>query len=270
MFEVTSLGSGSSGNALLIRTPTATLLVDCGVTIRRLTAGLASRGLTLADVDVVLVSHEHVDHTRELSRLMSLGATAICTRGTAIASQTPRTRCQEVAPRRPVRFAGIEIRAIPVSHDAAEPCGFFVQASAGSLVVATDLGQPGPELIEAVAAADLVVLEANHDERLLRRGPYPAYLQRRILSDAGHLSNDACAGALQTALGPSRRLPTVWLAHLSQTNNRPSLATQTVERRLVQVGIRLDLHALPRREVGPTWNSETRRVGVAQLPLELA
>lgn len=269
MFEVTSLGSGSSGNALLVRTSTATLLVDCGVTIRRLTGGLASLGLTLADVDAVLVSHEHVDHVRELSRFTSLGATVVCTRGTANASQAPRASCQVVAPRRYVELAGIEIRAIPVSHDAAEPCGFFLRASAGSLVVATDLGRSGPELIEAVAAADLVVLEANHDEHLLRRGPYPPQLQRRILSDAGHLSNEACAGILQTALSPSHRLPTVWLAHLSETNNRPGLAKQTVERRLGQIGIRLDLRALPRRDVGPCWTPKTRRAGVAQLPLDL-
>jgi phosphoribosyl 1,2-cyclic phosphodiesterase len=125
-------------------------------------------------------------------------------------------------------------------------------------------------LIEAVAAADLVVLEANHDEHLLRRGPYPPHLQRRILSDAGHLSNDACAGILQIALSPSHRLPTVWLAHLSETNNRPGLAKQTVERRLGQIGIRLDLRAMPRRDVGPCWTPKTRRAGVAQLPLDLA
>jgi phosphoribosyl 1,2-cyclic phosphodiesterase len=96
------------------------------------------------------------------------------------------------------------------------------------VTILTDLGRPSPAAIEAIAESDLVVLEANHDEALLRRGPYPVHLQRRILSDTGHLSNTDCAELLASALRGPRRLPSVWLAHLSQTNNRPQLARQTV------------------------------------------
>ena len=112
----------------------------------------------------------------------------------------------------------------------------------------TDLGCPSSAATEAIAESRLVVLEANHDEAMLRRGPYPQRLQRRILSDSGHLSNAGCADLLARAIRGSTQPPTVWLAHLSETNNRPHLAKQTVQRRLAQVGLRLDLQALPRRK----------------------
>ena len=103
---------------------------------------------------------------------------------------------------------------------------------------------------------------------MLRKGPYPSHLQRRILSDTGHLSNAACADLLVAALRDSRSLPTVWLAHLSETNNRPHLAQQTVARRLATCGLALDIRALPRRSASETWHSERMRPGVAQLALD--
>jgi hypothetical protein len=115
----------------------------------------------------------------------------------------------------------------------------------------------------------LVVLEANHDEATLRRGPYPARLQRRILSDSGHLSNTGCAELLGSALRGSSRTPSVWLAHLSETNNRPQLAKQTVQRRLAQAGLRLDLQTLPRQEINETWRPDTAKAGTVQLAFDL-
>ena len=169
-----------------------------------------------------------------------------------------------------MQLADVEVVAIPVCHDAAEPCGFLIRSRAGSISVVTDLGCSAPAAIDAIAESRLVVLEANHDEAMLRRGPYPERLQRRILSDSGHLSNAGCAELLAQAIRGSSQPPTVWLAHLSETNNRPQLAKQTVQRRLSQAGLRLDLHALPRREINETWSPETAKPGVAQLALDLA
>lgn len=123
--------------------------------------------------------------------------------------------------------------------------------------------------MDAIGESRLVVLEANHDEAMLRRGPYPERLQRRILSDSGHLSNAGCADLLAQAIRGSNQPPTVWLAHLSETNNRPHLAKQTVQRRLARAGLQLDLHALPRREINETWSPETAKPGIAQLTLDL-
>ena len=269
MLAVTSLGSGSAGNALLVRTAGAVLLVDCGVGVRRLLRALSSVGLTMADVDALLISHEHSDHIRELPRFVKQGTAVLSTRGSARAANVPTQLWEETRAERPVRIADVEVLAIPVCHDAAEPCGFLIRSGAGSVTVVTDLGCPSPAAAEAIAESRLVVLEANHDEAMLRRGPYPERLQRRILSDSGHLSNAGCADLLAQAIRGSTQPPTVWLAHLSETNNRPHLAKQTVQRRLTQVGLRLDLHALPRREINETWTPHTAKPGVAQLSFDL-
>jgi phosphoribosyl 1,2-cyclic phosphodiesterase len=269
LLAVTSLGSGSAGNALLVRTAGAVLLVDCGIGIRRLLRALCSVGLTLADVDAVLISHEHSDHIRELPRFVMQGTAVLSTRGSARAANVPTQLWEETRAERPVRIADVEVVAIPVCHDAEEPCGFLIRSGAGSVTVVTDLGCPCPAAAEAIAESRLVVLEANHDEAMLRRGPYPERLQRRILSDSGHLSNAGCADLLAQAIRGSTHPPTVWLAHLSETNNRPHLAKQTVQRRLTQVGLQLDLHALPRREINETWTPHTAKPGVAQLSFDL-
>ena len=269
LLAVTSLGSGSSGNALLLRTAGAVLLVDCGVGVRRLLRALDSVGLSMADVDALLISHEHSDHIRELPRFVMQGTAVLSTRGSARAANVPARLREEMRPGRPVRLADVEVVAVPVCHDAEDPCGFLIRSPAGSVTVVTDLGCPSPAAAEAIAESRLVVLEANHDEAMLRRGPYPEHLRRRILSDSGHLSNAGCADLLARSIQGLTQPPTVWLAHLSETNNRPHLAKQTVQRRLAQVGIRLDLHTLPRREINETWSPHTAKPGVAQLSFDL-
>lgn len=269
MFDVTSLGSGSSGNALLVRTAGAVLLIDCGVGVRRLSRTLGSLGLDLSDVDAVLLSHEHSDHSKELPRFSSPHQTVVTTKGSARAMKLSTSSWEEIRTDRSVRIADAEIFAIPVDHDAAEPCGFLVCTPEGSVTVLTDIGRPCLAAAEAIAESRLVVLEANHDEIMLRRGPYPAHLQRRILSDTGHLSNAGCGELLARALCGLSFCSTVWLAHLSETNNRPHLAKQTVQRRLAQAGIQLEIHALPRKEVNQTWRPDIANAGVGQLAFDL-
>jgi phosphoribosyl 1,2-cyclic phosphodiesterase len=267
VLHITSLGSGSSGNAVLIRTEETSLLVDCGVGARRLLPALAGLGLGLSEIDAVLISHEHSDHIRELPRFVAAGTPIFATRGTSNASGVPSHAQAARLSRHPAQIKGIEIIPIPVSHDAAEPCGFLIRARAGAVTVLTDLGCPSGAAAEAIAESQLVVIEANHDEAMLRRGPYPQHLQRRILSDSGHLSNAACADLLVASLRNSHSPPTVWLAHLSETNNRPHLARQTVARRLAVAGLALDIQPLPRRTVSDTWRADAARSGVAQLIL---
>lgn len=266
---VTSLGSGSSGNALLVQTPTATVLVDCGIGVRKLTNALAASGKGLQDVDAVLLSHEHVDHNRETSRLQRAGATIISTQGTAASSNVDRELWLSVAHGRSVNLRGLDITGIQVAHDAAEPCGFLIRAGGATICVFTDLGSVSGAVGEAIAEANLVVLEANHDEQMLRRGSYPVHLQRRILADTGHLSNATSADLLATALRSSRLSPTIWLAHLSESNNKPRLAVTTVTKRLAQSGLHLEVDALPRRETGPTWRSDAPHTAQRQLTLDL-
>lgn len=266
---VTSLGSGSSGNALLVQTPTATVLVDCGIGVRKLTGALGASGKRLQDIDAVLVTHEHVDHNREIGRLQRAGAVIISTEGTAASSGVDRERHLSLECGRSVSLRGLDIMGVQVAHDAAEPCGFLIRAGNATICVFTDLGSVSGAIGEAVSEANLIVLEANHDEQMLRRGPYPVHLQRRILADTGHLSNATTADLLATALRTSRHSPTIWLAHLSDTNNRPRLAVTTVTKRLAQAGLHLEVDALPRREAGPTWHSNAPSKAQRQLTLDL-
>jgi phosphoribosyl 1,2-cyclic phosphodiesterase len=269
VLEIVSLGSGSSGNALLVRTSNVALLVDCGIEPRRLSAGLTANGLALDQLDAVLISHEHSDHARSLSRIAPANTVLLGTRGTVRACGSRGSDWIETSPERSVSIGDVEVIAIPVSHDAAEPCGFHLRTADGELTVLTDLGSPSVAAAEAVANSDLVVIEANHDEQLLVHGPYAARLKRRILSDSGHLSNEACARLLAEALRVASREPTIWLAHLSVTNNRPLLAKETVEKHLAREGLELDVLALPRRRLGPVWRPGLARNKPRQLSLGL-
>ena len=266
MLEVVSVGSGSCGNALLLRTATTTLLIDCGVGIRRLNGVLDSCGLHVGAIDAVLISHEHIDHTRERHRFATLPALA--TRGTASALAPALTNWVEIGYEHPLSIGDAEIVAIPVSHDAAEPSGFLIRTPAGAVSVLTDLGSSSGAAIEAISESRLIVLEANHDEAMVRAGSYPAHLQRRILSPTGHLSNHQCGDMLAAALKGPPKNPTIWLAHLSASNNTPSLARRTVVSRLAREGLRLEIATLPRREASGWWRPDMQTEGVTQLAFD--
>ena len=126
------------------------------------------------------------------------------------------------------------------------------------ITMLTDLGSWHDSLKEFVRASDLIILEANHDEEMLRTGPYPTYLKRRVASDVGHLSNRHCGLALGDALRGTTHRPQVWLAHLSEHNNRPDLAEDTVRAALAEQDLDLPVTALPRKSPGEIWMSGTR------------
>lgn len=270
MLTVRSLGSGSSGNALLVDAAGTTLLVDCGIGARALTAGLRAADRTLATIDAVLLTHEHADHVRALPQLLRAKIPVIATRGTAVAAELPRDRQEVVRDGRPFSFGAVTITPLAVSHDAAEPCAFHIESGDGCLLVATDLGCSPEGWHDRLAACDVIVIEANHDEGMLRAGPYPAHLKRRVLSERGHLSNATCGALLAAALQNVRhRAPAIWLAHLSRTNNRPGLAEATVSRLLAARAIDLPVGALPRQGSVRLWPAGNTEASPRQLPLLL-
>ena len=238
--RVTSLASGSSGNALAIEHDGQTLLVDAGCQPRRLTQLLDQAGVQPLTLAAVLISHEHSDHVaglgaipRHVPLVMTPGTRAAAPRlngesaffGRNVVEQ-PCGSTRDVGPFR--------VSSFPVSHDGAEVCGYLVEAGGRRVAVFTDLGCAEPHLREPLSLADLVVIEANHDEQLLFNGPYPWHLKRRVASDRGHLSNVACARLLCEVLSSERRV--VWLAHLSRTNNRPQIARGAVTNGLFAQG----------------------------------
>ena len=232
--RVISLASGSSGNALAIEHEGRVLLVDCGCQPRRLSQLLREAAVGPSELVAVALTHEHTDHIAGLEAIPhELEIPLVMSPGTWAAR--PRLNGEPVFAGRPVieqpvgstRDVGpFQLTSFPVSHDGAEVCGYLIEADERRVAVFTDLGVAQPHLHEPLALAELVVIEANHDEQLLWRGPYPWPLKRRVASDLGHLSNEACA-ALLCAVLPSQGRE-VWLAHLSRTNNRHQIAKGTV------------------------------------------
>lgn len=237
MLVLRALASGSSGNAYLLQSGRTRLLFEAGLPLPTLRRCLDAEDVTLESLSAVLISHEHRDHclsARDLaeshgipiwSNLEMLRAAGLL--------ELPETGILE--PDRPMLFGDVEVSCFPVSHDAVRPVGFRVQVQDRVIVLATDLGKATPELVNAVADADLVVLEANHDVDMLARSRYPSHLRRRVASSTGHLSNGQAANILVSHVKSEH--VDVWLAHLSRENNTPSLAAKTVHRALKAAGL---------------------------------
>ena len=227
-FTVHALSSGSSGNATLVRAGDVSILIDAGMTMRKLTSALARQGLTPGDLSGVVITHEHSDHIQSAHALSKRhGVPLVSAEKTLSAfyrrkTQTPH---QILAPGDGWTVGDLRVETFPVPHDAADPVGVnVVHAPSGhKLSHLTDLGHVTETIRRAIRGAHLLVLEANHDVHRLRGGEYPGYLKARILGDHGHLSNEA-AVALLCEHALSHGPHTVWLAHLSKENNTPKLA----------------------------------------------
>lgn len=265
---VRSLASGSSGNALLVRTDQTALLLDAGIGPRTLERSLAAEGVALADLTAIAITHEHTDHVRALPRLLQRETATFATAGTARSLDLP-SRNNTIAIGDTVEIHHLSVRSIPTSHDAAEPCAYIIEHAEAKLVYLTDLGVPDPTHAAALRGASLVVVEANHDAAMLQQGPYPPHLKRRVASALGHLSNDATAALMTEAFAGLPSLPTIWLAHLSETNNRPEIAVQTVSRALRERGLMATVLALPRRKAGPRWRADLPPEPIFQPALDL-
>jgi len=241
--QLYSLGSGSSGNAFLVDTGEVALLLDCGVGVRVVQS--AVRDLGVADrLAGIVVSHEHIDHVRAVdSTIKRHGVPVITTRGTYGAMRWTHSGVHHASGQR-YEDGSIEISFIGVTHDAAEPCGFVIAADGMRIALFTDLGHASQDVFDAVSSADIIVIESNYDDGMLRRGPYPAHLKRRISGPSGHLSNDDCAMVLASSV--TERTRAVWLAHLSDKNNRPDIAEATAREALALVGLSTPVRALPR------------------------
>ena len=220
MLELCTLASGSSGNSLLVTDGRTHVLVDAGISCRRICTGLKELGVEPTELAGVLITHEHSDHISGLTTLTKqLRLPVYASPGTG------RQLCyriafleellRPVAPGEGFSIGGLAIESFPTSHDAPGSCGFRFDA----LGVLTDSGYVTEEAAGTLAGVSLLLLEANHDVDLLQNGPYPYYLKERILSDQGHLSNETAA-AFAVAMARQGTEEFV-LAHLSAENNTP-------------------------------------------------
>lgn len=237
-FRICVFGSGSTGNCTFVSTPSTTILVDIGLAVTRVERCLKTLAVSPDNVSV-LITHAHHDHTS--------GIANFCRR-----HPSTRVYCHEscypsVLAKLPseVKIQSVEgdffvgevtVSPFKVSHDV--PCvGYSLLYGGKKITVATDIGRATGAVINRLSDSDLVVLESNHDEDLVRRNPhYSEFLKARILSDGGHLSNLACADCVACLAG--RGVKQVVLAHLSRENNYPELAFETCKQRLTELGIR--------------------------------
>jgi phosphoribosyl 1,2-cyclic phosphodiesterase len=221
-----SLGSGSQGNALVIEADHSRVLLDCGFGATEVNTRLARLGLAAADLDAILVTHEHSDHGGGVARLARrCDLPVYLTRGTLSAMGAEGRSIATtmlIDAYTPFAIGGIEVRPYTVPHDAREPVQFVLSDGAMRLGVLTDAGHPTPHIAQALSGVDALVLECNHDLDMLMNGPYPAHLKSRIAGRLGHLANAASA-ELVRAMDCSR-LQHMVAAHLSKQNNTPELA----------------------------------------------
>lgn len=259
--RIAALASGSSGNALAVWTESCGVLIDAGISARRLTAGLDLVGFPQDGLEAVLVTHEHTDHVSGLAIIARrLRLPVYATAGTHAAldgrlSDVPRRVLVE--PGTDFSVGPLAIRAFATSHDGAEPVGYAVTDGQRTVVIATDLGVVGHGVRRHLAQADCLVLEFNHDERMLMDGPYPWYLKKRIMSNVGHLSNIAAAAEVQRLRDAP--VSVLILAHLSDENNEPRLAYQAASDGLERAG-RTDVEVLVARRdrvLGPVAVGES-------------
>ncbi|MBM6774675.1 MBL fold metallo-hydrolase [Olsenella profusa] len=222
------LASGSKGNAAVVEGPGGMVLVDCGISRRALMGRAGELGVDMGRVSAVVLTHEHSDHVAGLTVFCNhfegeLVATAGTVGARSYLSGLPFTI---VGHSDEVELAGMRLRTFPTSHDVADPVGLRFSTDDDALGYCTDTGELGPEALEALSGVRVLALESNHDEHMLATGPYPAYLKARVGGPTGHLSNAQAAAALEQLVGPDTE--TVVAMHLSQENNRPSVAVRTL------------------------------------------
>ncbi len=245
--RVISLGSGSSGNALLLETEETTLLLDVGLPLSTLQERAQAVGTDLRQVNAILLSHEHNDHIRGLESFMRFHPVRVYTGGLLRemardlwAHGVPVT---PFLPGRPFRIREWKVLPFAVPHDARAPVGFLLQRDGFRVGWLVDTGHVNARHVRLLAECDLCIVEANHSRKLLQEGPYPPHLKARIASPLGHLSNEQTAQLLGRVLRRRAEAPEIVLAHLSEVNNAPAVARDEIQRTL---GRTLPLQVLPR------------------------
>lgn len=257
MLTITTLASGSGGNALLASDGTTHILIDAGISCRRITTALNELHIDPDSLSAVLVTHEHTDHVCGLATMVKKLPTPIyASAGTAYhlihRMGLPAARVRSFCAGADFDIGALHCTSFSTPHDAADSVGYTIESDNCKLAVATDLGYVTDTVRHAILGSRLLVLESNHDVDWLRSGPYPYSLKQRIWGDRGHLCNEASAElALQAAQAGAH---TIILAHLSSENNTPARAYDVCSHRLCANGFsHVHLSVAPRSQSSPTY-----------------
>ncbi len=271
--RIAVLGSGSSGNATLVRAGNTLVLVDAGFSARDLARRMERLGVAPEEIRGIIVTHDHGDHTRGMGVFARRHGTPLWltdrTRDACAALLRGGEEVHVYRPGRPFLVGDVRVEPFITVHDAADPVGVALvdECTGHRLGLATDLGRPTAQIRHALSGCDLLILEANHDDLLLAASPYPWSVKRRIGSSHGHLSNEAAAQFAIELNHP--RLAGVILAHLSEECNRADLALRVVGGALRRVGWKGHLQAADQHEPTDWLDVEELRTreGPAQFTL---
>lgn len=262
---VSSLASSSQGNALLLRLGQNAILVDCGLAMRTIEQHLRRAELEPAALQAILLTHEHGDHALSAGKLARrYGLPVVCNAATraALGEQLDGVVVEELPVGQQASIGPFDITSFLLPHDAAAPVGYRLAAAGCTVGIAVDLGSWTEALVEELRPSDLLIVEANHDREKLMITPYPEAIRWRIFGPLGHLDN-VQTGELLARIGADGRQRDVWLAHLSEQANTPTLALRGVGRVLQMAGVTgLRLNPLPRlatqaRRGATVWSSDS-------------
>ena len=254
-----SFSSGSSGNCYLIKSQDTALLVDAGISAKRIFEGLACTGTPPEMVKALLITHEHCDHIKSVrtvskklpnAKVFATGGTWSC--GSGLSCETGQRIC--FAPGDAFTVGDIGIKSFSVEHDAAEPVGYSFFKNDKQISIVTDTGCITDAIHQSILNSDLIVMEANHDPETLKVSGYPYYLKRR---KTGHLSNDDAGKAICRIYEENQKFRQIILAHLSKENNFPELAYSTIQNVLEEanyyIGLNMQVHIINRDRISAVY-----------------
>lgn len=226
MFEVHVLASGSDGNCTVIEFDDEAIMIDAGVSCRKIMSLMDREGVDSGKISSLLITHEHSDHVSGAgATARKLNIPVVCNRRTFDSFDFGNVEYREISTLNSFDVGSMTVMPLPTSHNAVEPNAFLTEADGKKILLATDTGKLTFQVEHALEEADIAVIESNYDKKMLNEGPYPYYLKKLIDSDRGHLSNVDCAAAIKRTHTEHRQ---IFLAHLSKTNNSPDVAREAV------------------------------------------
>lgn len=237
MFKFCSLFSGSTGNSLLIQTDNAKVLVDAGESAKKIVSALSLLDVDIADIDAILVTHEHSDHVKgigTLSKKYDIPVYANKNTWNAMSEQKEKVLADNQKTfeiNKEFEVQDLLFKPFHIPHDAADPCGFTIFNKDKKISIATDLGHVTPEIFNNLEKSSFILLESNYDPNILKCSRYPFSLKQRIAGPDGHLSNNTSGELISKLMDTG--LSSVMLGHLSKENNFPELAYKTVVEEII-------------------------------------
>lgn len=233
MFKYCSLYSSSSGNSFFVQSDSTKIIIDAGVSLKKITTALEEININGEDINAILVTHDHIDHTKSLATLSNKYNIPVYANKktweaiSEIASKIPECNKKLFTISETFSVGDIKILPFHTPHDAADPCGFNLYNSNKKISIATDIGYVSEELLNHLKESSCILLESNYDPEILKCSRYPYMLKQRISSDKGHLSNISAAKTLSELYNSG--LEKALLIHLSKENNFPELAYETIK-----------------------------------------